>query len=178
MVFFGDTSFGNVGAAGNGRNAYVMRTPAPGHTGNGGQVTIQSATFYGTLVVEGDGSDDCNGPNRDMKLKNNGTMTTTQQNTTNGVAVYGYPLTLLIYDPQQPVPTAANPYAPQNTCADMGSSNTLVNGIVYSGGHIEFNPISVNGSVLGFELQTQGGAARPTATTQPTATRAPPPASR
>jgi hypothetical protein len=33
-----------------------------------------------------------------------------------------------------------------------------VNGIVYSGGAIEFNPISVNGSVLGFELQTQGGA--------------------
>jgi Tfp pilus assembly protein PilX len=158
MVFFGDTSFGNVGAAGNGRNAYVMRTPAPGHTGTGGQVTIQSATFSGTLVVEGDGSANCNGPNRDMKLKNNGTMTTTQQNTTNGVAVYGYPLTLLIYDPQLPVPTAANPYAPQNTCADMGSSNTLVNGIVYSGGHIEFNPISVNGTVLGFELQTQGGA--------------------
>ena len=158
MIFFGDTSFGNVGAAGNGRNAYVMRTPAPGHAGTGGIVTIQSATFYGTLVVEGDGSAACSGPNRDMKLKNNGTMTTTQQNTTNGVAVYGYPLTLLIYDPQQPVPTAANPYAPQNTCADMGSSNTLVNGIVYSGGALEFNPISVNGSVLGFELQTQGGA--------------------
>jgi hypothetical protein len=109
-------------------------------------------------VVEGDGSNNCNGSNRDMKLKNNGTMTTTQQNTTNGVAVYGYPLTLLIYDPQQPVPIAANPYAYQDTCADMGSSNTFVNGMVYSGGRIEFDPISVNGTVLGFELQTQGGA--------------------
>lgn len=155
MVFVDDKSFNNVGtSATDGRNAYVLRGNSF-YSGTvnqtGGQVTIQSATFYGTLVVEGDGTSNCNGPNRDMKLKNNGVMTTASN-------VYGYPLTLLIYDPQQPVPTAANPYAPQNTCADMGSSNTLVNGMVYSGGHIEFNPISVNGTVLGFELQTQGGA--------------------
>ena len=155
MVFVGDTSFGNVGtSATDGRNAYVMRG-----AGNTGQVTIQSATFYGSLVVEGDGSANCNGSNRDMKLKNNGTMTTAQTNSTNGgVTVYGYPLTLLIYDPQLPAPTAADPYAPQNTCADMGSSNTLVNGLVYSGGHVEFNPISVNGGVVAYEIQTQGGA--------------------
>jgi hypothetical protein len=141
-----DWSFGDIGtSATNGVSVYAMQG-----TGNTGKVTIQSATFYGTLVVEGDGSTTCTGPNRDMALKNNGTMWTANN-------VYGYPLTLLIYDPQQPVPTAASPYAPQNTCADMGSSNTLVNGIVYSGGAIEFNPISVNGGVLGYELQTQGG---------------------
>jgi hypothetical protein len=162
MVFTGDKSFGTVGSsATDGRNAYVLRGP-----GNTGQVTIQSATFYGSLVVEGDGSASCTGSNRDMKLKNNGTMTTATTNSTNltngttGSArtVYGYPLTLLIYDPQLPAPTAANPYAPQNTCADMGSSNTLVNGLVYSGGHVEFNPISVNGGVVAYEIQTQGGA--------------------
>jgi hypothetical protein len=155
MVFVGDKSFGNVGnSATDGRNAYVMRGAS-----NTGKVTIQNATFYGTLVVEGDGQDSCGG-NRDMNLKNNGTMTTATPAMVSGGTrpVYGYPLTLLIYDPQLPVPTAANPYAPQLTCADMGSSNTLVNGIVYSGGALEFNPISVNGSVLGFELQTQGGA--------------------
>jgi hypothetical protein len=70
--------------------------------------------------------------------------------------VYGYPLALLIYDPTQAAPTA-NPLAPQNTCADMGSSNTLVNGMVYSGGHVVFNPISLNGTVVAFEIQTQGG---------------------
>jgi hypothetical protein len=161
MVFVGDTSFGNIGtSATDGRNAYVLRGNgfyAGTVNQTGGQVTIQSATFYGTLVVEGDGSSNCNGTNRDMKLKNNGTMTTATTMGGGPRKVYGYPLTLLIYDPQQPVPTAASPYAPQNTCADMGSTNTLVNGIVYSGGAIEFNPISVNGTVLGFELQTQGG---------------------
>jgi len=161
MVFTGDTSFGNVGSSPtDGRNAYVMQG-----LGNSGQVTIQGASFYGSLVVEGDGSANCNGPNRDMKLKNNGTMTTATTNSTNQIngstggprTVYGYPLTLLIYDPLQSAPTASNPYAPQNTCADMGSSDTFVNGMVYSGGHIEFNPINVNGTVLGYELQTQGG---------------------
>ena len=66
-------------------------------------------------------------------------------------------MTLLIYDPQLLAPTAANPYAPQPTCADMGSSNTLENGIVYSGGHLEFNPIIMDGSVVAFEIQTQAG---------------------
>jgi Tfp pilus assembly protein PilX len=164
MVFVGDHSFDNVGSGEtDGRNAYVLRGNGF-YSGSvnqpGGKVTIQSATFYGTLVVEGDGQDSCSG-NRDINLKNNGTMTTATTATTvigGSRPVYGYPLTLLVYDPQLPVPTAANPYEPQKTCADLGAGNTLVNGIVYSGGAIEFNPISVNGSVLGFELQTQGGA--------------------
>jgi hypothetical protein len=40
----------------------------------------------------------------------------------------------------------------------MGSSNTLVNGLIYSGGHVEFNPINLNGGVVAYEIQTQGGA--------------------
>jgi len=56
-------------------------------------------------------------------------MTTAQTNSTNGgVTVYGYPLTLLIYDPQLPAPTAADPYAPQNTCADIAAMDVIVGG--------------------------------------------------
>jgi len=154
--------------AGGGRNLYVLG----GTTGGGnGVATIQSATVRGTLVVEGNASTSaswCTGPNRDVALLNNGTLTTEAEHreltalyALRGLPphrVYGYPLALVIYDPTLPYPTVSPTYAPQPTCADMGSSNTLVNGMVYSGGHVQFNPISVNGSVVGFELQTQGGA--------------------
>jgi Tfp pilus assembly protein PilX len=156
-----DLDLGTVGGNGagvmdapNGRNIYVL-TGFP-RAGTLGTVEVQSATIYGTLMVEGNHDPACSGPNRDMKLKNNGTLTTKQTNSTNGQPVYGYPLALLIYDPTQAAPTA-NPLAPQDTCADMGSSNTLVNGMVYSGGHVEFNPISLNGTIVAFEIQTQGG---------------------
>jgi hypothetical protein len=152
-----DFDLGTIGGNGtgvmdapNGRNIYVLTQ------GGFGKVTVQSNTVHGTLMVEGDASSTCTGPNRDMALKNNGTLTTKQTNSTAGQPVYGYPLALLIYDPTQAAPTA-NPLAPQNTCADMGSSNTLINGMVYSGGHVEFNPISLNGTIVAFETQTQGG---------------------
>ena len=38
----------------------------------------------------------------------------------------------------------------------MGSANgTEMHGLVYSGGHVEFNPISMDGGVVAFEMQTQ-----------------------
>jgi hypothetical protein len=165
MVFSGDTPFGNVGSSDtDGRNAYVMRD------GNRGQVKIQGGTFYGTLVVEGNGPGSCGGSNPDMLLGSNGSMVTATTNSTHRVdgttsgqprTVYGNPLTLLIYDPQQPPPTAANPYAPQQTCADIGTSGsaTATSGLIYSGGHVEFTSIVLEGGVVAFEIQTRGSTA-------------------
>ncbi len=128
--------------------------------GNTGQVIIQGGTFYGTLVVEGNGPGSCSGQNLDMMLGNFGSMQTATHNS--AVRVYGYPLTLLIYDPQQqPPPTAANPYAPQKTCADIGSgSGTEIRGFIYSGGRVESKTIDVRGGIVAFDIQTQA-AARP-----------------
>jgi hypothetical protein len=39
----------------------------------------------------------------------------------------------------------------------MGSSNNVIHGMNHSGGHLQFNPIGVDGSVVDFEIQTQGG---------------------
>jgi hypothetical protein len=154
MVFAGDKSFGNVGSLETGgRNAYVMRD------GNTGQVTIQGGTFHGTLVVESNGPGSCNGPNRDMMVQTNGAMRTVETNNA-GVRVYGYPLTLLVYDPQQPPPTAAKPFAPQQTCAAIGRSGsaTTIAGLIYSGGHVEFTSSVLDGGVVAFEIQTQGSS--------------------
>jgi hypothetical protein len=55
------------------------------------------------------------------------------------------------------VPTVS-PYAPQNHTADFGSNNTQIHGIIYSGGHVQFNPLAFDGGVVAFEIQTQGSA--------------------
>ena len=65
---------------------------------------------------------------------------------------------MLIYDPTQPVPTITPSYAPQNVCADMGSANTAIDGMLYSSGHVNFNPINVTGTIVAFEIQLQASS--------------------
>jgi Tfp pilus assembly protein PilX len=148
MVFTSSLNWpANYGSSNNGILVYVMRP---------GDFTIQSRDLHGTVVVEGNGSAGCGG-SRDVWHKN-GSRIWTESN------VYGYPLAYLIFDPVDAVSLApqptANPLNPQGTCADMGSaSGTEINGIVYSGGHVEFNPVVVNGGVVAFEIQTQSTSA-------------------
>ncbi|MBI2467999.1 MAG: hypothetical protein HYV62_09320 [Candidatus Rokubacteria bacterium] len=161
-----------VGSEINGRNLYVLRDGGGAGTG---QVTFDhtgagETYMYGTIVVEGNGvNPGCGGAGtNDVGLYNRSILTTAQRNMTQQTEtgqnsyVYGYPVTLIVFDPIQattaPIAPTANPYNPQNTCADMGSANTAVNGMIYSGGHIQFNPINMNGTVIAFEIQTQGGA--------------------
>lgn len=147
MVFTSSLTWpANYGSAGNGILAYIMRP---------GDFTIQSRDLYGTVVVEGNGSSGCGG-SRDLWHKNGSRIWTATN-------IYGYPLAYLIFDPVDavnlaPQPTA-NPLNPQGVCADMGSaSGTEIHGLVYSGGHVEFNPIIMDGGVVAFEIQTQSTA--------------------
>jgi hypothetical protein len=134
-------NIGAVGAAGNGRNMYVMNTT----------FSTQQSDFHGVIVVEGDG-----GGGDDLQHRNQSRIWTEQTNTTHGRPVYGYPLAYLVYDPELPAPTA-NPLVQQDTFADMGSAaGTEVHGIVYSGGNVEFNPVILDGGVVAFQIQTQG----------------------
>ena len=158
MVFRGtpppNTNYGSPGA---GVLLYVMRGTAPTWKNEGCcHFTLQGNSFYGTVVIEGNGQDGCSGGNRDLEHKN-GARIWTQP------SVFGYPLAYLIFDPvaavdEAPRPTA-NPLQQQDTCIDMGSgSGTEIHGMVYSGGNVEFNPILVEGSIVAFQIQTQGSA--------------------
>ena len=83
MVFVGSVSRnndGDIGAAGNGRNMYVMN----------GTFSIQRDDFHGVIVVEGDG-----GGGDDLQHRNQARIWTEQTNTTHGRPVYGYPLAYL-----------------------------------------------------------------------------------
>ncbi len=153
LVFAGDQAFGNdIGSQAKRFDIYVVN----------GTLTVQpNRTVYGTLVVEGN---EINNPCSDKDLEIKGGVTlwagpnTTPPTAGWGLDQYGYPLVALIYNPDLPPPTIQPTYAPQPTCADMGSAGTQIHGMVYSAGHLEFNPLSMEGSVVAFEIQTQGSA--------------------
>jgi Tfp pilus assembly protein PilX len=139
---------GDIGAPGAGRTVYVLRGTTEGQAEirHGGG---PDKTFYGTWVVEGDGPpEDCPGAGSDFAARSQ-----TAIRTVNGT--YGYPLVLLLYDPQQPTPLPR-----QAICADLGAGggNTQVEGIVYSAGKVEFNPLTLNGGVVSYDAETQGSA--------------------
>jgi hypothetical protein len=147
MVFTSNLTWPtDYGSTNNGILVYVMRP---------GDFTIQSQNLHGLVVVEGNGVSGCNA-GRDVWHKN-GSKIWTETN------VYGYPLAYLVFDPiaardNAPQPTA-NPLNPQDTCMDMGSNaGTEIHGIIYSGGHVELNPIAVDGGVVAFEIQTQSSS--------------------
>ncbi|MGH2651173.1 MAG: hypothetical protein ACRDHK_08195, partial [Actinomycetota bacterium] len=165
MVFVGGTSFPavpNGSDIGNGATRYTVYAL-------NGPITLLQKNFYGTLVAEGDGSTgNCTGANQDVQVKSNALVWTGPGGASQplpaggvwGANQYGYPLAILIYDPELADPTITPTYAPQDTCADLGAAgdNSIIRGIVYSGGHVQFNPLSVDGGIVAFEIQTQGSA--------------------
>lgn len=154
MVFTGGGTFtwpatllsGPGSSVSNGTVVYVMRPT---------DFVIQGPTLFGTVVVEGNGASGCTS-GRDVWHKNGSNVTTATN-------AYGYPLAYLVFDPvaavaNAPQPTS-NPLNPQATCMDMGSAaGTQIHGIIYSGGHVELNPIVVDGGVIAFEIQTQSSS--------------------
>ncbi|HEV8673906.1 MAG TPA: hypothetical protein VGX21_07665 [Methylomirabilota bacterium] len=131
--------------------------------------------FYGTFAVEG--NEDTNCSDKDFQIGGGATseLWAGPNSTPAGAGwvvppappapqrpnlgwQYGYPLAALIYNPDLAAPTVIPTYAPQGTCADLGSSNSQIHGMVFSGGHVEFNPLTFDGTVVAFEIQTQGAA--------------------
>ena len=139
---------------------YVMHDPtAPMDATGRAVVTIgpQDSYFNGTLVSEGDVISKnkaalcVNGPAPSPLPANSCPTPQTGYGTTKG---YGYPLALMAYDPKLPYPTVS-PQAPQPLSVNFGSNNTNVNGSVYSGGLLSFNPINVNGTSIAFNIDLQ-----------------------
>jgi len=119
--------------------------------------------FYGTFAVEG--NENTAAADKDVAVGGGGSSQVwagPNQSATQGGWTfsnqYGFPLAFVIYNPDLPAPTIKPVYAPQGTYADMGSANSEIHGMVYSGGHIEFNPLTFDGTTVGFEIQTQGSA--------------------
>src|SRR5262249_12257761 len=71
---------------------------------------------------------------------------------------YGYPLVAVVYNPGLAPPTIQPTYAPQPLIADFGRGTAQIHGTIYSGGHVRLGPLSLDGSVVAFAIQSQGGA--------------------
>jgi len=171
MVFFGtaanrangaDVSFGTapvntagtMGSAGSSVTVYVM-----------GKASVGNAVqIYGTLVLHGNGVPGSTGPNRDLTLSGTNQITTAA--TCNPVGLTpspgcGYPLAILAYnppgnDPDDPAP--GHPTPGQSIHLDISNATSQINGIVFSGGTVDFNPITVNGSIVGYDINVNNAA--------------------
>jgi Tfp pilus assembly protein PilX len=143
----------DVGSQSQGYTIYVLN----------GKMEIQDRTVYGTVVVEGDSSGTACPNDKDVLMKTRGKIWTGPNTSdTTGWTMprqYGYPLALLVYDPELADPTPSG--TPQGTCLDMGSAGggaadrSQIHGLVYSGGHVEFNPFVLDGGVVAWQIQTQ-----------------------
>ena len=90
----------------------------------------------------------------------------------------GYPLAILAYNPNEAAPTTSTG---QTLLIDISNSNSQISGIVYTGGTADFNPVTVDGSLIGWDVNisnlndritynpTYGNAAPPPAFTSPIA---------
>lgn len=62
----------------------------------------------------------------------------------------GYPFAFIIWHPGMATP--------QNTIAKIANTGIMVSGIVYSGGSVTFNPISIDGGVVAWTVAIQGNS--------------------
>ncbi len=150
MVYQGNTTIHDMGTSGTPVTLYVMGPNYPPVAAVTASTVPSGTTVYGTIVVEGN-----------INTLNKFTAYTGGPPNTVGVPpaqAYGYPLAGLTYDPQQPYPTISPIYAPQNITATYGSANTLVHGMVYSGGNLAFHPITVDGGVMAFNIVLQASS--------------------
>jgi hypothetical protein len=133
----GTSNSGRLGVSGNTLHGTLYVT---------GRVRMQSqvGTVLGTIVVHGDAI----GATGDLDLAGPHTITT------QGPACpsCAYPLAILAYNPNEPSPPG------QTVFLNISNNNIVITGVVYTGGRVDFGPNTVNGSVLGYQVNANNAA--------------------
>jgi hypothetical protein len=144
-----------------------------------GKITISNnVEVNGTVVLHGDGLSG-GGSNRDFGLTGTNRIVTRPclAGSPAPSPGCGYPLAILGYNPNEPQPTTASG---QTLWLDLSNSTSLVSGLVFSGGTADFNPLTVDGGLIAWDVNitntasritynpTYGSAAPPPAFTTPT----------
>jgi hypothetical protein len=154
-----------------------------------GKITItNNVEINGTVVLHGNRVAG-GGSNKDFGLTGTNRVAT-HPCTTPGVGTplagtaspyCGYPLAILAYNPNYSAPDLAPTTAlGQSIQLDLSNSTTLISGLVYTGGTADFNPLTVDGGLIGWDVNITntssritynpifGNAAPPPAFTTPT----------
>jgi hypothetical protein len=144
-----------------------------------GKMTVtNNVEINGTVVLHGNGVGG-GGSNKDFGLTGTNQVTTRPCNTLAGTpAPYcGYPLAILAYNPNETPPTTA---VGQTIQLDLSNATSQVHGLIFSGGTADFNPLTVDGGLIAWDVNitntasritynpTFGNAAPPPAFTMPT----------
>jgi Tfp pilus assembly protein PilX len=125
-----------------------------------GKLTItNNVEINGTVVLHGNHVAG-GGTNRDFGLT--GTNRTTTHPCTGipaGTASpgCGYPLAILAYNPNETPPTTATG---QTIWLDLSNATSLVSGLIYTGGTADFNPLTVDGGLIGWDVNITNTSSR------------------
>jgi Tfp pilus assembly protein PilX len=124
-----------------------------------GKITISSGAVQGTVVLHGDGTS-----STDFGLQGQSQVTTHPcvAGSPAPSPGCGYPLAILAYDPNNPpdpVPTTA---VGQSIHLDLSNSSpsTVVSGLIYTGGTADFSPLTVNGGLIGWDVNITNTSTR------------------
>jgi Tfp pilus assembly protein PilX len=71
----------------------------------------------------------------------------------------GYPLAILAYNPNEAVPTTSTG---QTIVLDLSDSTAIIHGLVYTGGTANFNPVTIDGALMGWDVNVNNAATRMT----------------
>jgi Tfp pilus assembly protein PilX len=122
-----------------------------------GKVTISSGAVQGTVVLHGNG-----GTGTDFGLQGQ-SQVTTHGPCVGGVNTCGYPLAILAYNPNYISPDLAPTTAlGQSIYLDLSNSSpdTVVSGLIYTGGTADFSPLTVNGGLIGWDVNITNTSTR------------------
>jgi hypothetical protein len=143
-----------------------------------GKVTVKNNVgVHGTLILHGNGVAG-GGSNTDFGLTGTNRLKTHPcvAGSPSPTPGCGYPLAILAYNPNEPAPTTATG---QTIQLDLSNSTSLVSGLIYTGGTADFSPLTLDGGLIGWDVNitntatritynsTYGNAAPPPAFTAP-----------
>jgi hypothetical protein len=111
-----------------------------------GRVRMQSqvGTLLGTIILHGD----ADGDTGDLDLAGPHTITTQGP----ACSTCAYPLAILAYNPNEPAPSG------QSVFLNISNNNVVTNGVVYTGGRVDFGPNTVNGPIVGYQVNANNAA--------------------
>ena len=156
MVRF-ESSVSLQSGAGGGGAKMIIPTPPFGSPTNGVTVYVMGKLdikgdinqVYGTLVFHGGGDAGSGGSQTDLHFQGPNHITA---KACASCAQPSYPLAILGYNPNEPAPPGQTIYL------DISNNGVIIDGVVYTGGTVDFGPNTVNGSVLGYKVNANNGA--------------------
>jgi hypothetical protein len=125
-----------------------------------GTITIRGGAVQGTVVVHGDGP---GGLPIAFALQGQSQVTTHPCPAGSPLPSpgCGYPLAILAYNPSEPAPTVVTG---QSMHLELSNSSlrTLVSGLIYTGGTAHVSPLTVNGGLIGHDVNIETTSTRMT----------------